>query len=137
MQEDELSTGRSNFQIKLVLPGFLHTSPDGCRIKTSKKARPRNKLKNANPPSSFKFPLEILLKEKKNILRRTLLSRGTEDLEYGCFRKCVRLLVGYGADSANLDILSGSLYGLPLLKMANIPFISCSGPEDVLQGCFF
>jgi len=45
--------------------------------------------------------------------------------------------VGYGADSANLGILGGSLCGPPRLKMANIPFISCSGPEDVLQGGFF
>lgn len=47
------------------------------------------------------------------------------------------IVLGYGADSANLDILGGSLYGLPCLKMANIPLISCSGPEDVLQGGFF
>lgn len=52
--------------MRFVLAGFLHTSPDGCRIKTIKKAGHGNKLENTNPPSSFTFPFEILLKKKKS-----------------------------------------------------------------------
>lgn len=44
----------------LPLSGFLHTSSDGCRIKTIKKPGRGNKLENANPPFSSKFPFEIL-----------------------------------------------------------------------------
>lgn len=59
-----------------------------------------------------------------------------EEQGYRCFGKCVRLLVDYGADAANLDILGASLYSLPHLKMGKTAFISCSGPEEVLQGTF-
>lgn len=65
-----------------------------------------------------------------------LLNWGVEELRCRCFRKCVGLWVDYEADAANLDILGASLWGLPHLKMANTAFISCSGPEEVLESYF-
>lgn len=59
-------------------------------------------------PLASSFLLKNCYQKKKSLLR-TLLTREVEELENGCFRKCVRLLVCLGADSANVDILGDSL----------------------------
>lgn len=60
-------------------------------------------------PLASSFLLKYCYQKKKKNLLRILLTRGLEEPDNGCFRKSVRLLVGRGADSANVDILGDSL----------------------------